>query len=104
MLCPATSTDCFDVGRVTIDMLPDVYLLEIFNFYMDEAGWKNGWHTLVHVCQKSRNVVFGSPRRLNLQLLCSAQTVHDIQYTCEVVWPTLTHRRTSIWLLNIGQG
>jgi hypothetical protein len=29
----------------------------------------DGWHALVHVCRRWRNVVFASPRRLRLQLL-----------------------------------
>jgi hypothetical protein len=57
---------------VTIDSLPEDVLLEIFAFYMGrlEYGDKDVWHTLVHVCERWRNVVFSSPRRLNLQLLC----------------------------------
>ena len=31
----------------------------------------DAWYTLVHVCQQWRWVVFASPRRLNLQLLCT---------------------------------
>jgi hypothetical protein len=34
--------------------------------------WK--WHTLVHVCQRWRQIVFASPRRLNLQILCTHGT------------------------------
>jgi hypothetical protein len=61
-------------------MLPDVALLAIFDCYMDqeedstEADTAKAWHTLVHVCQKWRNVVFGSPRRLNLRLFCGSNT------------------------------
>jgi len=60
---------------MTINKLPDEDLLEIFEFYMayplpppflDE----DAWHTLVHVCRRWRYVVFGSPRRLDLRLLC----------------------------------
>ena len=54
-------------------MLPDVALLEIFDFYGDEEHTE-AWRTLVHVCQKWRNVVFGSPRRLDLRLYCTART------------------------------
>jgi hypothetical protein len=53
-------------------MLPDICLLETFHFYVD-AQWTE-WHTLVHVCRKWRDIVFGSPRRLNLRLLCEAST------------------------------
>jgi hypothetical protein len=61
---------------VTLDRLSDDVLLEIFDFYVDQAR-KNGeieaWHTLVHVSQKWRNVVFESPRRLNIGLVCTAR-------------------------------
>jgi hypothetical protein len=58
---------------VTIDTLPDIVLLEVFDFYVDKASME-AWHTLVHVCRKWRNIVFGSPRRLNLQLSCGTST------------------------------
>jgi hypothetical protein len=74
-------------------MLPDVALLEIFDVYIfEEADEDKGdegieaWQTLVHVCQKWRNVVFGSPRRLNLRLFCSAST--PVRETLDV-WPLL---------------
>jgi hypothetical protein len=38
------------------------------------------------VCQKWRNVVFGSPRRLDLRLLCKAST--PVRETLDV-WPPL---------------
>ena len=66
-------------------MLPDVSLLEIFDIYMDEAPIE-AWHTLVHVCRAWRNIVFGSPRRLNLRLLCTAST--PVRETL-AVWPPL---------------
>ena len=83
--------DWCNVARVTIDMIPDVALLEIFDFYVGE-DWIyyvikeqiNAWHTLVHVCQKWRNTVFGSPLRLNLQLYCRHGT--PVRKTLSV-WP-----------------
>ena len=65
-------------------MLPDVALLGIFDLYVDEAGLS--WYVLVHVCQKWRNVVFGSPRRLGLKLHCGAST--PVRETLDV-WPLL---------------
>ena len=66
-------------------MLPDVALLQIFDFCGDEERIE-AWHTLVHVCRNWRNVVFGSPRRLNLRLHCKARTpVRETLY----VWPPL---------------
>jgi hypothetical protein len=70
---PAPTVDQRDVARVTFDMLPDIALLDIFDFYLDEE-FVEAWHTLVHVCQKWRNIVFGSPRRLNLRLSCGPKT------------------------------
>ena len=67
------TVDWCDVARVTIDMLPEVPLLEIFGFYVRRVR-VGAWHTLVHVCRKWRNVVFGSPRRLDLQLWCTPCT------------------------------
>ena len=56
-------------------MVPDLALLEIFDFYMTEAlGFdpfrhnKEAWMILAHVCRKWRDVVFGSPFRLNVRL------------------------------------
>jgi hypothetical protein len=71
------------LARVTIDMLPDDVLLEIFYFYVDKARIE-AWHTLVHVCRNWRNVVFGSPRRLGLQLECTAST--PVRETLNI-WP-----------------
>ena len=67
-------------------MLPDVVLVEIFDFYVNEAEWIDGWHTLVHVCRKWRSIAFGSPRRLSLQLYCSPTT--PVKRTL-AVWPPL---------------
>jgi hypothetical protein len=73
-----------EIGRVTIEMLPDVSLLKTFDFYL--YGNSEAWHTLVHVCRKWRFVVFGSPRRLNVQLVCTART--SMRKTLGI-WPPL---------------
>jgi hypothetical protein len=63
-----------------IDVLPDDVLLEIFDFYVGMSlsyGGKTGteaWQSLVHVCRRWRNLVFESPRRLNLRLCCTPTT------------------------------
>ncbi|KAI0291826.1 hypothetical protein BC826DRAFT_1186718 [Russula brevipes] len=71
--------------QTTIDDLPDDALLEIFGFYLANKS-RDEWHTLVHVCRWWRNVVFASPRHLDLRLLCrgdrSVRAMLDI-------WPTL---------------
>ncbi|KAH9965584.1 hypothetical protein BJV74DRAFT_890223 [Russula compacta] len=54
---------------MTIGILPDDVLLDIFGFCVDRANKEDEWHALVHVCQRWRKVVFGSPRRLHLTLV-----------------------------------
>ena len=57
---------------VTIEVLPSTVLLEIFSFYVDRPGASEDvWHDLVHVCRRWRFIVFDSPRRLNLRVLCT---------------------------------
>jgi hypothetical protein len=93
---PGTAADRWDVGRVTIEVLPDVALLEIFDCHLNQTNQVReedhvsfgveAWHTLVHVCRKWRSVVFGSPCRLNLRLYCTEKTpVREML----AVWPPL---------------
>jgi hypothetical protein len=83
----------------TIDVLPDDVLLTIFDFYVVgyqdleyiEAVFGNqdkiqSWQTLVHVSRRWRVLVFGSPRRLNLQLFFKLGT--SARETLDV-WPAL---------------
>ena len=78
---------------IRIDVLPDDVLLEIFDLYMmimiQSYVGKPGveaWQSLVHVCRQWRNLVFGSPRRLNLQLYCTDKTPAKDRLD---VWPAL---------------
>ena len=74
---------------MTIDILTGDVLLEILNFYLAKAyPFKpdNRWQKLVHVCRKWRNVIFESPRRLNLQLVCSHRT--PVREMLDI-WPLL---------------
>ncbi|KAF8472212.1 hypothetical protein DFH94DRAFT_684656 [Russula ochroleuca] len=57
----------------------DDVLLEIFDLFARKEPESTkeeveGWQLLVHVCRRWRSVVFGSPRRLDLGLLCSNKT------------------------------
>ena len=75
----------------SIDMLPDDVLFEIFDFFVgaEERLAKEEieeWQTLVHVCRRWRRIVFGSPRRLNLRLVCSDKTPARDMLD---VWPAL---------------
>ena len=70
-------------------MLPDEILLAVFFFFVDKDAFRKkdieAWQSLVHVCRRWRSVVFGSPRRLNLRLVCGANPVRG---TLDV-WPPL---------------
>jgi len=75
--------------QATIDKLPHNVLVEIFYFYLDNKGPNRDldeWHTLVHVCRRWRNVVFASPCRLDLRLLCS--TTRPVRAMLDI-WPPL---------------
>ena len=75
---------------ISIDILPDEVILGIFYSYL--LGYlsieekQNAWHLLVHVCRRWRTIVFGSPRHLNLQLICTARTQARKMLD---VWPAL---------------
>ena len=80
---------------VSIDVLPNDILLEIFDFRVGPDRPRRflyvkkeieAWQTLVHVCRRWRTVVFGSPLRLNLALVCTAET--PVRDTLDV-WPPL---------------
>ena len=78
---------------MTIDILPDDALLEIFEFVLQHA-LVDEWYKLVHVCRKWRNVVFGSPRRLDLQIYCNASTPVREKLN---IWPELP-----LWVRGYG--
>jgi hypothetical protein len=89
----ATVADWCGVGRMTIDMLPDVALSEIFDCYVNQARKEEGdwrkiqaWRALVHVCRKWRTIVLESPHRLDLRLFCKDKT--PVKETL-AVWPPL---------------
>jgi hypothetical protein len=81
--------------RVTFGSLLDDVLLEIFDFYLARINFEqyrfrrhpeDAWHTLVHVCKRWRSIVFASPHRLQLQLLCTCEKpVHNSLD----IWPEL---------------
>ena len=95
------------LGRViSIDMLLDDVLLEIFDFYVGEdlltqKGMPvDVWRTLVHVCRRWRSLVFGSPRHLKLRLVCTYRT--PTRKTLDV-WPALPliiHGHTSKFVMD----
>jgi hypothetical protein len=93
------AADCCGVGRATIEKLPDEVLLEIFDVYLNN-GTLHGrpivdkWHTLVHVCRRWRNVVFASPCRLDLRLLC--RNDRPVRAMLDI-WPALPIDIEGVW-------
>ncbi|KAI0285553.1 hypothetical protein BC826DRAFT_972967 [Russula brevipes] len=78
-------------GQVTIDDLSDDVLLEIFDFDLDDKDPNepcsiDKWHPLVHMCRWWRSVVFSSPRRLDLRLLCTGDRSVGAMLD---IWPAL---------------
>lgn len=72
--------------QMTIDVLPDDALLEVFGFYVDGSKSISEWQTLIHVCGRWRNVVFDYSRHLKLQLECIPRK--PLKKTLEV-WPPI---------------
>ena len=80
-MATSANTDCVwhpagGTGRraTTISLLPDNVLLEIFCFSQKVPHPYWGWHVLVHVCRGWRQVVFASPLRLDLRIICTSTT------------------------------
>ncbi|KAH9081474.1 hypothetical protein EDB83DRAFT_549115 [Lactarius deliciosus] len=55
--------------QVTIEVLSDDVLLNIFRHYLDASS--RLWPALTHVCKKWRRIVLTSPQGLNLRLYCT---------------------------------
>ena len=95
-------------GHVTIDLLPDDVILNVFHFvraiyaypmrYPDGltsesylkvrnfVEWRQSWwHPLIHVCRMWRSVIFASPKFLNLKLVCVPYTRAELMD----IWPLL---------------
>jgi hypothetical protein len=97
---PATIADTrYDVRPGDSNILPDEVLLAIFYFCLDEDASEKedveAWKSLVHVCQRWRSVVSGSPHRLNLRLVCQAET--PVGDTLDV-WPPFPLIVRSEWI------
>jgi hypothetical protein len=70
----------------TIGSLPDDVLLDIFDYFHGHGTGYDGWYRLVHVCRRWRTVVFASPRRLCLQLVCTHRS--PVKEMLDI-WPPL---------------
>src|SRR5258708_5165120 len=89
-------------------MVPDDVLLAVFDFCIDQDAYQDeflfstsgkekieAWRPLVHVCRRWRNLVFGSPHRLNLRLVCTAKTPARDTLDVWPAWPLLIRHRFS---------
>ena len=71
-------------------MLPDNVLLEIFDhyrFFHDPSlalVWQ--WHLLAQVCRRWQQIIYGSPRRLDVRILCVNKTPVREKLS---IWPHL---------------
>lgn len=75
-------------AQVTINMLPEDVLLEIFDRCRGDSEHfiPKIWKPLVHVCQRWRQIAFASPRRLRLLLVCDHKT--PVRMLLDI-WPPL---------------
>ncbi|KAH9170298.1 hypothetical protein EDB89DRAFT_1325220 [Lactarius sanguifluus] len=72
---------------IKIEMLPDDVLLRVFDFCsMEGECAPEWWHGLAHVCRKWRQIILLSPRRLDLQLLCTCRKPVRKNLCC---WPAI---------------
>jgi hypothetical protein len=78
-------TDESYIQEITISILPDDVLLEIFDSCLKATYDRDRkWHLLGHVCRRWRQIVFASPQRLNLRILCTQRTPVK---TGLAIWP-----------------
>jgi len=83
----ATTADRFNIGQMTIVILPDDALIEIFSFYLVEASNHiEPWLPLVHVCRRWRSIVFTSPRRLDVRVVYTPKGQVKVMLD---TWPNL---------------
>ena len=72
---------------MTIGILPDEALLEIFSFYLVEASnYIEPWLPLVHVCRRWRSIVFASPRHLDVRVFYTPKRQLEAMLD---IWPNL---------------
>ena len=91
-----------------IDMLSDDVLLEIFDCYKEDTtfcldkgliySWR--WKALIQVCRRWRCVIFGSPLRLDLRIVCTDTTPTRRIYESLDIWPPFPISITSLEEVN----
>ena len=86
---PKMAANWVSVEQVTIDILPDDVLLDIYNLYREDDPLPSRimwWKPLVDVCKRWRHLIFASPQSLRLKLLCSPRT--PVRESLDI-WPPL---------------
>ena len=103
---PSLPTNLLGVGvvgpfppsqEVTIEILPEDVLLDIFRHYL--GANPHTWHMLGWVCQRWRQIVFTSPLGLNLRIHCTygKPVLESLDY-----WPALPIILRYGGILNLG--
>ena len=86
-LTPTMTTNLCSADQMTIDILPNNILLEIFSLCGEanrfDLSW---WKTYVHVCQRWRQVIFALPLHLHLVLDCNPRSLVRRSLN---IWPPL---------------
>ncbi|KAH9977543.1 hypothetical protein BJV74DRAFT_888380 [Russula compacta] len=81
------STEVQSRDEATINILPDDALLEIFHFYRElEYARRWWWKNLTDVCRRWRDIIFGSPHSLDVQIFCTDRTPTRSSLD---IWPPL---------------
>lgn len=111
-MVPATRTNLCGTGRghrraVTVNILPDNVFLDVFDFCLRNPHkspfhrmWE--WQRLVRVCRRWRQIVFASPRRLDLHLFCTYGTSVRKNLSCWPAFPIIVDYYP-YWDSNSGQ-
>jgi len=72
---------------MTIGILSDKALLQIFSFYLVEVSDHNEpWITLVHICQRWQGIIFALPCCLDVQVLYTPRRQVNVMLD---IWPNL---------------
>jgi hypothetical protein len=98
-VAPAVILDRCHVDHSKIDVLSDDVLLYIFNLYQRrsrqsasylayalDCDYMWPWHTMVHVCQRWRRLIFAWPNHLEVRVECKSRTA--VAKALDV-WPAL---------------
>ena len=82
-----TAANQFSIDQMTIGILSDEALLQIFSFYLVEVSDHNEpWITLVHICQRWRGIIFALPCCLDVQVLYTPRRQVNVMLD---IWPNL---------------